>query len=283
MDTQSNFGYKIIPIKKPSSFDMLEKQELVHKFLYHSVKNEISFYTHKEYFDIRVYSVFGFYFLLSCDMAMSTYEEFIKLDDADVYSAYYSTTEQNDQYISQILRNSNTLEISEKNSYDNPDIKVVFGENGFVLCSKLNIDAEEKFERVILLFLVAMAYNLKVQTLLQDVSLSYKNGSYKEMIKKRDEIYAFDLNCFFANPVKPNRHQVYEIWNVIAKVYDTKNKHDEIKSQVIDLANVIEIQYKEKQEKIEKTKEKRLSIFLAIIAAASLISVINDFMDLIGR
>lgn len=268
--------YKITPIKKPSKKEELTKQELQHKFLYPSVKSEVEFYTHNSHNSIVIYCIFGFYFLVGDDINKNHYKDFQKIEDTDVYNAYYFDTLQSDESISQTLRNSNTLQISTHNSYDSSDIKVVFAEKGFVTCSKLNLCAKDKFERVLLLYLVVMAYNQKAQVLLQEVSQSHKNKSYEDMIKKRDEIYAFDLNCFFSNPVKQNRQQVYDIWNIIAKVYDTKNKYDEIKSQVIDLVNVIEIQYKEKQ-------EKKLSIILAIVTFTSLISVFKDLKEMMWR
>ena len=165
---------------------------------------------------------------------------------------------------------------------DNSDIKVVFAESGFVVCSKLNLNAEDKFDRVLLLFLLSLAYNLKAEKLLQDVSNAYKNSSYEDMILLRDEIYAFDLNCYFYNPVKQNKHQVYNIWNLISENYDVKIKHDEIKSQVVDLTTIIESKHKAFLEEKSKKNERKLTLIGIAIGIASLVSVFKDFKELFG-
>ena len=198
--------YKIIPINYNSKLEKLQKNSIKHKFLYQSVKDEIILYEESENSNIKIYCIFGFYFLIVKGLNCTSVDEikisdFKKLDDSQAYYGHYFDNLKDDEDISQSLRNSNTLKISNINCYDNSDIKVVFAESGFVVCSKLNLNAEDKFDRVLLLFLLSLAYNLKAEKLLQDVSNAYKNSSYEDMILLRDEIYAFDLNCYFYNPV----------------------------------------------------------------------------------
>ncbi|MBE0492680.1 MAG: hypothetical protein IBX44_10605 [Sulfurospirillum sp.] len=279
--------YKIVPIKYNSKIEQLQKNNIKHKFLYQSVKDEIALYEENQNSNIKIYSFFGFYFLVVSSQNKEITEsirigDFEKLDDSQAYYGHYFNSIQANETISQTLRNSNTLQISEKNSYDNSDINVVLSENGFVLCSKLNLSAEDKFERVLLLFLLALAYNLKAEKLLQEVSKSYKNNSYDNMIKLRDEIYAFDLNCFFHNPVIQNKHQVYTIWNLIAKNYDVQVKHNEIKSQVSDLTNIIESKHKAFLEEKTRKNEKALTWIGLAIGLASLVSVFKDLKELLG-
>src|SRR5574344_896360 len=216
--------YKIILINYNSKLEELQKNSIKHKFLYQSVKDKIILYEESESSNIKIYCIFGFYFLIAKAANCTSVDEirisdFKKLDDSQAYYGQYFHNLQADEDISQSLRNSNTLKISDINCYDNSDIKVVFAESGFVVCSKLNLSAEDKFDRVLLLFLLSLAYNLKAEKLLQDVSNSYKKSSYEDMILLRDEIYAFDLNCYFYNPVKQNKHQVYNIWNLISQNY----------------------------------------------------------------
>ena len=278
---------KIVPIKYNSKIEQLQKNNIKHKFLYQSVKDEIALYEENQNSNVKIYSFFGFYFLVANSQNKEITDsirigDFEKLDDSQAYYGYYFNSIQANEIISQTLRNSNTLQISEKNSYDNSDINVVLSENGFVLCSKLNLSAEDKFERVLLLFLLALAYNLKAEKLLQDVSKSYKNNSYENMIKLRDEIYAFDLNCFFHNPVIQNKHQVYTIWNLIAQNYDVQVKHNEIKSQVSDLTNIIESKHKAYLEEKTRKNEKALTWIGLAIGLASLVSVFKDLKELLG-
>ncbi|MEV9526339.1 hypothetical protein [Aliarcobacter butzleri] len=273
--------YKILPINYNSKLEELQKNSIKHKFLYQSVKDEIILYEESESSNIKIYCIFGFYFLIAKAANCTSVDEirisdFKKLDDSQAYYGHYFNNLQADENISQSLRNSNTLKISDINCYDNSDIKVVFAESGFVVCSKLNFSAEDKFDRVLLLFLLSLAYNLKAEKLLQDVSNSYKNSSYEDMILLRDEIYDFDLNCYFYNPVKQNKHQVYNIWNLISKNYDVKIKHDEIKSQVVDLTGIIELKHKAILEYNAQKSTTKLNIIMIILAAASFISVFKD-------
>ncbi|MFY9100124.1 hypothetical protein OZY48_03585 [Aliarcobacter cryaerophilus] len=281
--------YKIIPINYNSKLEELQKNSIKHKFLYQSVKDEIILYEESESSNIKIYCIFGFYFLIAKAANCTSVDEirisdFKKLDDSQAYYGHYFHNLQADEDISQSLRNSNTLKISDINCYDNSDIKVVFAESGFVVCSKLNLSAEDKFDRVLLLFLLSLAYNLKAEKLLQDVSNSYKKSSYEDMILLRDEIYAFDLNCYFYNPVKQNKHQVYNIWNLISQNYDVKIKHDEIKSQVVDLTGIIELKHKSILEENAQKSTTKLNIIMIILAAASFISIFKDELKaLIGN
>ena len=281
--------YKIIPINYNSKLEELQKNSIKHKFLYQSVKDEIILYEESESSNIKIYCIFGFYFLIAKAANCTSVDEirisdFKKLDDSQAYYGHYFHNLQADEDISQSLRNSNTLKISDINCYDNSDIKVVFAERGFVVCNKLNLSAEDKFDRVLLLFLLSLAYNLKAEKLLQDVSNSYKKSSYEDMILLRDEIYAFDLNCYFYNPVKQNKHQVYNIWNLISQNYDVKIKHDEIKSQVVDLTGIIELKHKSILEENAQKSTTKLNIIMIILAAASFISIFKDELKaLIGN
>ncbi len=281
--------YKIIPINYNSKLEKLQKNSIKHKFLYQSVKDEIILYEESESSNIKIYCIFGFYFLIAKAANCTSVDEirisdFKKLDDSQAYYGHYFDNLKADEDISQSLRNSNTLKISNINCYDNSDIKVVFAESGFVVCSKLNLNAEDKFDRVLLLFLLSLAYNLKAEKLLQDVSNSYKKSSYEDMILLRDEIYAFDLNCYFYNPVKQNKHQVYNIWNLISQNYDVKIKHDEIKSQVVDLTGIIELKHKSILEENAQKSTTKLNIIMIILAAASFISIFKDELKaLIGN
>ena len=281
--------YKIIPINYNSKLEELQKNSIKHKFLYQSVKDEIILYEESESSNIKIYCIFGFYFLIAKAANCTSVDEirisdFKKLDDSQAYYGHYFHNLQADEDISQSLRNSNTLKISDINCYDNSDIKVVFAESGFVVCNKLNLSAEDKFDRVLLLFLLSLAYNLKAEKLLQDVSNSYKKSSYEDMILLRDEIYAFDLNCYFYNPVKQNKHQVYNIWNLISQNYDVKIKHDEIKSQVVDLTGIIELKHKSILEENAQKSTTKLNIIMIILAAASFISIFKDELKaLIGN
>ena len=259
--------YKIIPIYEN---DELKKSKPVKNgnFLHESISKQILVYEIDEY--QKIYSIFGYHFLIVKETENNkTFNKiFKKIEQDTFYQAHYSTQILTDEEISKTLRNSMTLQISKNNTYDS-DIKVVVCEKGFIWCNKYNFDNTNKFEMTLILFLIAISYNKKSTEILSDVSNSYQGKSYKEMIKTRDEIYDFDLKYFFENPVKQDRHQQYDIWKIIEKNYHIIDIHNEIKSRVVGLTNIIETNGKNK-------KTDTLTIIGLVISIISLIiSIFN--------
>lgn len=74
----------------------------------------------------------------------------------------YTDENMNDGKISQLLRGSSTLKIDKSNCYDNPDIKVVFSEKGFLLQAKFN-NCESKFNDTMIIFALSLAYREKME------------------------------------------------------------------------------------------------------------------------
>lgn len=273
-----NISKKIVPIKKPD-LSNYTKKELSHKFLYSSLKKEIFEYTDNKNIEEKIYDFFGVYFLLTNEDTKNI--KFKPIDGKDEYKAYYVDKNLEDSEISQKLRDSNTLKITDKNFYDNDDIKAIFSEKGFLVCSKMDCQNEKKFERITILYILALAYIIKAQNLLQDVSQAYKDKSFEKMINLKDDIYAFDLNCYFFNPVLQNRHQVFNIWQIISKCYFVKDVYFEIKTQVSDLTKIIEHHRKDEQDKREKSLDRKLTyigIFIGVMSAISAIPVMISFL-----
>ncbi len=224
-----------------------------HKFLHESVNKEIIYYkdnsTEKEYI-----SYFNKVFF-----EISKFDSRPK--EFDFIACFFSNInkEVKDEEISLNLRGTKTLKISEVNCYDNTDIKVVFSENGFSFIEKFG-NQFIKFERIYISFLLAHAYNLYIEKLMIDVSKSYTNNNLKKMIDLRKEIYIFDLNCYFFNPINYKNHQQHTIWNYLNRIYYVDNNHKEMKAQIEDLVNLIEIENKENEKKereIKKNEEER--------------------------
>lgn len=248
----------------------VEKKEV--QFLKEGIAKQIFVYEIDEY--QKVYSIFGFHFSVVRDI--KNYKTSKKCNTSP-YKAYYSTENLSDEEISQKLRGSKTLKISEQNTYHNDnDIKVVVCEKGFIWCNQHTAFEEkklERFEMTLKLFLIAIAYNQKSTEILDSVSSSYQSKSYKKMIEIRDEIYGFDLNYFFENPVKQDRHQQYDIWKIIQQNYHVIELHNEIKSRVVGLTNIIETKRKD-------TQKKWIAIFGLII---SILSLKDVFLNIFYR
>lgn len=264
---------KIVPIHK-ADFSNYDKNQIQHKFLYSSLKEEIFVYTNKKNSENKIYDFFGVYFLIINENSQTNGYEPIYQKDG--YKAYYFDKDLEEIAISQNLRSSKTLKITDINCYDNDDIKVVFSEKGFLVANKMNVSNEDKFERVTILYMLSLAYKIKAENLLQEVSKAYTKKSFEKMINLKDDIYAFDLNCYFFNPVLQSRHQVFTIWQIVSKYYFVEEVYLEIKTQVSDLTKIIEQHQKDKKEQREKRFETTLTYFGLFIAAMSAYPVIKD-------
>lgn len=246
-----------------------------HKFLYDSLFNDIKFKNDTD--NLK------FIFFSNIKAIATFYETKEDLDKSDLgdYCAYYFESLLSDDDISRTLRNSTTLEINENNCFENKNMKIVFAEKGFVFCKKAQEkEMKDTFERVLFLFLLTQAYNKYSEVLINKVSKSFLDNNYDEMIQIRDDIFSFDVRCFFHNPVKIDRHETFNIWNLIASNYHVKLKYKEMKSQISDLANIIEV----KQQKIKETKnqkfERMIAVLGIILAATSLVGFYQDIKDL---
>ena len=230
-----------------------------HKFLYESVNSEIKYYidneTEKEYinyFDRVLFEIIKTNFKPDS----KNYNFFachIYKKDSDDKDIDISNLE-----ISKKLRNSKTLTIDATNSYDTDHLKVVYSETGFAFIAKEYEEQIDMFEKNYILYLLAHAYNLYTEKLIEEISLCYKENNFERMLELRKEIYIFDLNCFFINPVNYQRQQLHTLWGYLQKNYLVDEKHKEMKSQAKDLVNLIELQYREdekKEREVQKEKE----------------------------
>lgn len=274
--------YKINIFDKTStSLETHNLTEIKHKFLYDSLYKDIK-YSKSE--NSIQYLFFDTVFI-KINLGKAKKElDTSKNDQDNMFDSYYGYYHDNllsDQEISKQLRDSSTLQINEKNSYEDKNMKIVFAEKGFVFCSKRDDrDLTETFERIMFLFVLAGAYNAYSDISISHVSESFRNKDFDKMIKTRDDIYSFDVRCFFHNPIKMNRHQTFDLWNMISSNYYIKPKYDEMKSQISDLANIIEIKQQKIQEEKNKKFERLISIIGIILAATSLLGFYLDLKDL---
>ncbi|KAA6220588.1 hypothetical protein FMM54_08445 [Campylobacter sp. LR185c] len=189
--------------------------------------------------------------------------------------------------ISQHLRNSFTLTINDENCYDNPDIKVVFGESGFLFLNNfVNIDADskneqnEKFENTLILYALYIAYMEKIDEFLQNTSTLYFDKKHKNASDIRKQIYIFGLKHFFSNPVKHSRQQLHVLWNIIEEYYKIGDKYAEVKAQAEDIIDIIEIEQKEYDDNKQRKRDNRINLIAFIITLAGAISIVKDTIDL---
>ena len=198
------------------------------------------------------------------------------------FFACYIPNEKKDiknEEISEELRGTKTLNIDETNCYDNSDIKVIFSENGLAFIPKFN-EQKDKFERVYLLYLLAHTYNIYTKRTIIDVSNSYNSKELGKMIEVRKEISIFDLNYFFSNPVDYKKQQLYTLWIYLNSIYKVEKNRDEMKNQVKDLVDLIEIELKNISEKKDKNRTFWLTVFGLLITMFSLVSAYKDIKEM---
>lgn len=229
-----------------------------------------------------IYSLFGVNILKTDDSNIIP-SKYIKIDNASKinFVAHYVDEDIDDESISKTLRGSTTLKINDTNSLDLKDIKVVLSERGFLFCNKLYKD-KEKFDNTIFLYILSIAYNIKINVFFQQVLQNYDENSYDKLIETKREFFEFNLNCFFYNPIIKRHHQKCSIWNLMSSYYDIKTNHEEIKTQMLDLIDLVENQQKTKQDKDFKKFEMKMIRIGIFIAVLSLVSVIKDVKELFG-
>ncbi len=188
-----------------------------------------------------------------------------------------------EEEISKHLRKSKSFEINDDNSYRNDYFLFAVSEKGIALCS---YDKDARFgktrhSRFLTLYLLAIAYNLKIEQFLEDGAEIYKNyiskkddknmDGIKDIIDFRESIYAFDLQYFFENPVKIDRYEAYMLWEIIAKCYRIKHRHDEIKNQVLSLTEIIVKNKDQELKKYENERKQQISIIGLLVSIVPII------------
>ncbi|HEC1809489.1 TPA: hypothetical protein R1719_001400, partial [Campylobacter lari] len=200
----------------------------------------------------------------------------------------YIDENMNDGKISQLLRGSSTLKIDKSNCYDNPDIKVVFSEKGFLFQARFN-NCESKFNDTMTMFALSLAYREKMEYYLNLTSSIIDKENYHDVIDIKKDFYVFNLKYFFSNPVHYNYQQKHAIWKIIFQYYNILEQHQELKIQIENLVDILHIeqnQEEDKKEKIKENKRKKIEMIFLIIGGfvtlASLVSAYKDAMELFG-
>lgn len=198
-----------------------------------------------------------------------------------IYDGRYDTEKQiNKEKLSEEIRTSRTFIINGQNSYETKHTFFVVGDRTFILCSKKRLEeinessqkynkqTIDKFDRFLLLFLLALAYNARMDAFLKDsldIYNTYKSENtnlsdtiYKRIIDFREYVYFFNLKYFFEFPVKQDRHELFKIWELISNTYLVKQKHDEINAQVSALTKVITLNQNEKKLEEEKVYQNKM-------------------------
>lgn len=292
----NNLNYEIKIIKNFCK-DKFEKTNTTDDFsFFHKLLSQnLEIYTNKQDNTFKkdtfwIYKIFDIQILCikkeyQTSYIPSTYCSFYK--PTTNYKAIYTNQNMSNDDISEALRGSSTLKINEDNCYDNDDIKVVFYEKGFLFQNKYDKSQKSKFEAIVGLFILSLAYREKIEHFLEQTSNAIDNN-HKEIINIKKDIYTFNLKYFFNNPIHYNHQQKYTIWSILFKYYKISEKHQEVKTQIENLVDLLYTEQKEKQEMETIAKEEKRKkiefIFIIlgfIITLASLISTYKDLGELL--
>lgn len=175
------------------------------------------------------------------------------------FNFIYAKEDDSPENISLALRGTKTLVVDKNNTFDSTSVKAIFAVKGAWIMPKRK--GQHTYERYRLLYLLARSYNLYAEAQLQQVSNAYDSQDLSRMIKHREAVLAFDLKCFFINPVILERHELRQAWPLLAEVYDVPQIHDEMKSQVQDLSDLIVA----KQQAIQTKRYQRVEVFFGFL------------------
>lgn len=195
--------------------------------------------------------------------------------------------------ISQLLRGSNTWykKDGENKNYfisDDGNTIFVFSASNFGVIGnfymykdkeRINI-SKEYFQNALRLRALAEAYNTKADDFIETMANSFSRDNLTKMCKVRDEIYEFDFVHYFENPISLNSFFYVRIWEYFVKFLRVKEKHNEMKIQISELVNIIEVREKQKQEESNKKQADKLGTINTRIGwIAILIAIITLFAD----
>ena len=270
----------------------METNNNQYKFFYDSVKNGIV----KDYGNSINDVTYSFFNQIKISTDSVTYyinggiektKINIKILGSDniVYKAIFYDGPVETSIISEEFRDSKSFQPNDTNSYETSYFHFMISEKGFAVYKKINFyaknqqksnnenseedikneqkdTADQVFYRILVMYLLALAYNHQMDKLSNLMAKIYSKKANNKLLENFVEsIHAFDLQYFFENPVKMDRYQTYNLWKIIAENYNIKTKHDEIKSQVLSLAEIIS---RNKEIRFHK-KITRLGILLAAI------------------
>ena len=243
-----------------------------HRFLQETLLAEVKFYQDS---DQREYvSFFDQVFFVLHEVDEQSAKQLpkalwgMKAEPACIYYIHHASQNDESDSISKLLRNSKTLELCDKNTFDSTSLKAVFSERGAWIWPKKN--GRITFERYRLLYLLARSYNLFAEMELKQVVKVYDAKDLGQMIHHRETVLAFDLKCFYANPVLVDRYELYQAWPLLTGLFNVNQVHDEMKSQIQDLSELISAKQQTQLDSRYKRIEVLFWIFGGLVAFITL-------------
>ncbi|HEX4855681.1 MAG TPA: hypothetical protein VFV28_02655, partial [Limnobacter sp.] len=144
------------------------------------------------------------------------------------------------------------------------------------------------FERVVLCHALAIAYSQVLNESIFRLTTLIRSNEDEETLLLYEEILKFNAADYFSFPVRIDRHELFSVWQTLAKHYRLKELSCEVTQQLSDIAQLLRAkndrllasQEKERERianlakdlenKRDKTRAFRLTVLGLVIAASSL-------------
>lgn len=144
--------------------------------------------------------------------------------------------------ISHTFRGSDTLDKTEKNYMCTKSIEILIDTRGVYCDSKYPLQRL----RIIMIYCLLVYYILTTKQYIKRLALY---DDLKDIIKIRKELLEYDVRYFYKNPISQSRHELYAIYELMAKNHNLINLYEEMKTQTKDLAKIVEIELNERKAK----------------------------------
>lgn len=169
--------------------------------------------------------------------------------------------------ISYALRGSHTLDnLQDEQKLINQSLEFIVSKRGIYCFSPFA--AQRK--KILINYLLVLTYLNKCINFINEAANCNKDKDY---LKIRTKVLEFEIKHFFNNPVKYNRYELYDIYEMIATFYKVKEIKNELKEQIKDIAKMAQIN-------IEENKINHSTLFewlIIIITIFSLIPAVDSF------
>ncbi|MBZ7986105.1 hypothetical protein AVANS14531_07130 [Campylobacter sp. Cr9] len=178
---------------------------------------------------------------------------------------------------SYMLRNSHTLDKTSQNHLITKSIEMLVDVRGFYS----DCYFFDQRIRIMMVYCLLIYYILRTKDYIKQ--LAVYNG-LEDIIKIRKDLLEYDVRYFYKNPILQSRHELYAIYELMAKNYHIIHLYEEMKTQTKDIAKIAEIELSEKkanQYKNLKTMINWIVILVTIMGALpaidSAINIYNKF------
>ncbi len=174
---------------------------------------------------------------------------------------------------SYMLRNSHTLDKTSQNHLITKSIEMLVDVRGIYSdCYFL-----DQRIRIMMVYCLLIYYILHTKDYIKQLA-SYKG--LEDIIKIRKELLEYDVRYFYKNPILQSRHELYAIYELMAKNYHIISLYEEMKTQTKDLAKIAEIEVSERKTNQYKKLKNTIRFIIGLITAMGILPAIDSAINI---